>query len=88
MKIEFFGPLRSLVGKKELEIHLEGKKKLREVLENLDEQIRRHVMDDVGNPQPGMLILVNGADVRYSSWLDTEVGDEDTLSLIPSIHGG
>ncbi|MEM1945538.1 MAG: MoaD/ThiS family protein [Candidatus Caldarchaeum sp.] len=88
MKLELFGPLRSLVGRKELTIHVEGKMKLREVLKTLSHEVKRHVVDDAGNVQPGILILVNGADVRYSSWLDTEVGDDDTVTLIPSIHGG
>lgn len=88
MKVELFGPLRSLVGVKELTIHVERKMKLREVLETLSAEVRRHLMDDAGNVQPGILIFVNGADVRYSSWLDTEVCDEDIVTLIPSIHGG
>ncbi|MEM0442977.1 MAG: MoaD/ThiS family protein [Candidatus Caldarchaeum sp.] len=88
MRVELFGPLRSAAGLRELSLKVEGRLRLREVLGLLDERVRRHVVDDHGNPQPGVLILVNGADVRYMSWLDTEIGDEDVLSLIPSIHGG
>ncbi|MCS7137701.1 MAG: MoaD/ThiS family protein [Candidatus Caldarchaeum sp.] len=88
VRVELLGPLRSAVGVKEITLRVEGRRRLREVIALLDEKIRRHVVDESGAPQPGILVLVNGEDVRYFSWLDTEVDDDDTLTLIPSIHGG
>ncbi len=88
MKIELLGPLRLVAGKKEYTIRLEGKIRLVEVLKMVDEKIKPYIMDESGNIQPGILVLVNGEDVRFSTWLDTVVDDDDTITLIPSIHGG
>ncbi|MEM0441330.1 MAG: MoaD/ThiS family protein [Candidatus Caldarchaeum sp.] len=88
LKVEFLGPLRAIVGKKFVEIPVEGKMKLSDLLTGLDKDIRKYVVDDFGKPVAGVLVLVNGVDVRYLSWLDTEISETDTVTLIPSIHGG
>lgn len=88
LRVELLGPLRAIVGKKFIDIELKGPVKLREVFMLFDEEVRRMIMDDAGRPQPGLLILVNGVDVRYLTWLDTVVDEDDVVTLIPSIHGG
>lgn len=88
VRVELLGPLRSVAGKRFVELDVEGRIRLSELLNRLGEGLRRFVVDDLGKPQPGVLILVNGVDVRYLSWLETEIEDGDTVTLIPSIHGG
>lgn len=88
MKIEFLGPLRAVVGKRFVELNLEGRIKLVDLFDRLDAELRKHVVDESGKPVPGVLVLVNGVDVRFLSWLETEVDEDDTVTLIPSIHGG
>lgn len=82
------GPLRSATGRSYIEVHVGEKTKLSDLFSELDQEVRRFVVDDSGRPHPGILILVNGVDVRFLSWLETEVGDNDVVTLIPSIHGG
>ncbi len=88
VKVELFGPLRALTGLREVVLDLGGRVRLGELLKRLPDEVRRYVLDEGGKPQPGVLILVNGTDVRYLSWLDTDVGEDDVVTLIPSIHGG
>ncbi|MCS7110026.1 MAG: MoaD/ThiS family protein [Candidatus Caldarchaeum sp.] len=88
MKVELMGPLRSATGRNYVEIQVGEKMKLSDLLGELDEEVRRFVVDDSGKPHPGILVLVNGVDVRFLSWLETEVGENDVVTLIPSIHGG
>nr|BAJ48340.1 conserved hypothetical protein [Candidatus Caldarchaeum subterraneum] len=88
LRVELLGPLRAVVGKRFIDIELKEPIKLREVFMMFDEEIRRMIMDEAGRPQPGLLILVNGVDVRYLTWLDTVVDEDDVVTLIPSIHGG
>lgn len=88
VKVELFGPLRALTCSREVVLKIGGRVRLGDLLKMLPEDVRRYVLDEGGRPQPGVLILVNGADVRYLSWLDTEIGEEDVVALIPSIHGG
>lgn len=88
VKVELFGPLRALTGLREVVLDLGGRVRLGELLKRLPDEVRRYVLDEGGKPQPGVLILVNGTDVRYLSWLDTDVCEDDVVTLIPSIHGG
>jgi len=86
--VEFYGPLRSALGMDVIQLSLGGRRKLSEVLKILDGMVGGRILDEKGNPRAGILILVNGADIRYMSWLETEVSDEDILAFVPAIHGG
>ncbi|MDJ0270264.1 MAG: MoaD/ThiS family protein [Aigarchaeota archaeon] len=88
MRVELLGHLRSTAGSGSIELELGDKVRLNEVLRMLPEELRRHVIDEHGKILPGLLILVNGVDVRTVGKLDIEVGDDDILTLIPAIHGG
>ncbi len=88
MRVELLGPLRAVVGKRYVEMELKEPIRLRDVFMMFGEEVRRMIMDEAGRPQPGLLILVNGIDVRYLTWLDTVVDEDDVVTVIPSIHGG
>ena len=47
-----------------------------------------HLYTDDGNLRPYVNLFVNSEDVRYLQGLDTELGDQDHLRIIPSIAGG
>ncbi len=88
MRVELLGHLRSTAGSGSIELKLGDKVKLNEALKMLPEELRRHIIDEHGKILPGLLILVNGVDVRTVGRLDIEVSDDDLLTLIPAIHGG
>lgn len=88
MRVELIGHLRSVVDKDALEVRVEGRVALIEVLRMLPEGLRDVLLKD-GKLRPGFLLLLNGSDVRaLGKGMETPVSDEDTLTVIPIIHGG
>jgi molybdopterin synthase sulfur carrier subunit len=64
---------------------------LREVLDDLDRRypgFARDVLAEDGAPRGYMNLYVNEEDVRYLGVLETEVGDGDTVSILPAVAGG
>jgi molybdopterin converting factor small subunit len=88
VKVELVGHLRQEAGGHIIEIELGGSTGLGDALRRLPPNLRRHILSADGSINPGILVLVNGADVR--SLVDGEVfvDDDDTVTIIPSIHGG
>ena len=83
------GHLKAVAGTDSLEVKIEGEENLLEALNKLPSEVRRHVIDEKsGKIVSGTLILVNGADVRREEAERIKVKNEDTVSLIPAIHGG
>ena len=64
---------------------------LREVLDDLDRRypgFRADVLAEDGAPRGYMNLYVNEEDVRYLGVLETQVGDGDTVSILPAVAGG
>jgi len=49
--------------------------------------LRDRVTED-GRLSPFINVYVNGRDVRYAAGLETAVGDDDTIILLPAMAGG
>lgn len=82
-------PLRAHVGNQEW-LELEGKT-VQEVLQNLSRQyegLRRHLFNEQGQLRNFVNVYVNDEDIRYLKREETAVGDNDTISIVPSIAGG
>lgn len=47
-----------------------------------------HLYTDDGDLRPYVNLFVNSEDVRHLQGLDTELGKQDQLRIIPSIAGG
>jgi len=47
-----------------------------------------HLFTDEGKLRPYVNLFVNDEDVRHLQGLETELGDQDRLRIIPSIAGG
>lgn len=88
MRVELVGHLRHEAGTDTLELKLDGPRTLLEALHRLPEKLRRHVLRGENEIAPGLLILVNGADVKSFGGPRYVVYDEDTVTVIPAIHGG
>ncbi len=61
-----------------------------DALSNLTEQypeLRQHLFDD-GQLRSFVNIYLNQEDIRYGNGVETELEDNDTLMIIPSIAGG
>jgi sulfur-carrier protein len=50
--------------------------------------LRDRVTDEEGALSSFINVYVNDRDVRYRSGLDTEIGPDDTIILLPAMAGG
>lgn len=82
------GHLRSEAGSPNLEISLDRPTSLREALAKLPENVKSMVLSRGGELHPGLLVLVNGADLRSFKGGEVLVDDSDVVTIIPAIHGG
>lgn len=82
-------PLRTLTGgRSEVAV---SRGDLRDVIDELE---RRHpgvgdrLLDGTGQLQRFVNVFVGDEDVRSLAGLDTPVGDDDTVSIVPAVAGG
>ncbi len=64
---------------------------LRAVIDDLERQhpgIGERLLDDSGELRRFVNVFVREEDVRFLDGLDTEVGDGDTVSIVPAVAGG
>ena len=82
-------PLRRFTGG-EAAIQVNGRT-IKEVLGELftaHPDIKNHLIEENGNLRNFVNIFVNNEDIRHSGGLDSEVGDNSDVRIIPSIAGG
>ncbi len=82
-------PLRQYAGRKDsVEV---GGATVAEVLGNLTSQysdLRRHLYSDDGRLRSFVNVYLNDEDIRYLNKENTQVKDNDVVSIVPSIAGG
>jgi MoaD family protein len=64
---------------------------LREVLQDLESRypgVTRNVLAEDGGLHRFINVYLNDEDVRYLGSLETEVGEGDTVSILPAVAGG
>ena len=91
MRVKVFGTLRPLVGGKELHVAVCAGQTVRDVLAALAAgypTLGERVLDDVGEVQKSVHVLVNGRSVKFLDGLDTAVRESDLMALFPAIGGG
>ncbi|MCX8192568.1 MAG: MoaD/ThiS family protein [Nitrososphaeria archaeon] len=88
MKIELVGPLRRIMDVSEIELEVNERTMLVEVLNRLPEKVKKHVLKSVDTMSPQIMILVNGVEVKSIGIEKVYVEDKDKVVLIPIIHGG
>lgn len=82
-------PLRRYTGKRDM-IEVEGKT-VGELLKNLTSRhdaLRKHLYTDKGKLRSFVNIYVNDQDIRYLNEENTQVSENDLVSIVPSIAGG
>lgn len=90
MVIRFFASLRNITGEKALDWDVPTPtlgELLRLLSERYGPEFRRWVLDgeDLGG---GVLVVVNGQDVRHGAGLETRLASTDVVSLLPIMAGG
>jgi sulfur-carrier protein len=81
--------LRSAVGgARELSVPGSTVSEVLEALYSAHPEVRSQLVSDDGELHRFVNIYVNDEDVRLQEWLDTPVGESDTLLILPAMAGG
>jgi molybdopterin converting factor small subunit len=81
--------LRAAVGGvRELSVPGSTVSEVLEALYSAHPEVRSQLVSDDGELHRFVNIYVNDEDVRLQEWLDTPVGDTDTLLILPAMAGG
>jgi sulfur-carrier protein len=89
MKVLIPTPLRTYAGKQSTVELNDGS--VDDVLNELTSRypdLRKQLFSDDGKLRRFVNVYVNDEDIRYLQNEDTQVGPDDTLSIIPSVAGG
>ena len=83
-------PLATRLGKLPLEFSIESPLRLEKLLQRMINEIEdvRTVWSDVYRMEREALILRNEVDIGVTGGLDTEVNENDSIVILPLIHGG
>ena len=90
--VKFLGAFRHFLGAAELGLSLKDLASIDELVNTLVREvpeIEKSLIDQqLENPRPNALILVNGKEIGVLDGLDTRLKDGDEVVLIPVVHGG
>ena len=94
VKIRFFGPVRSLVGKKEQVLEMPPGSTIRELLDKLKKtnkpDFERYVVIQGNTVNPVLLVSLNGESLDELNNIETKLPNESVLDvmLVAPIVGG
>jgi molybdopterin synthase sulfur carrier subunit len=91
MRVKIFATLRQLVGEKEVEVRVDAGDTVRNVLKKLVAEypaLRERVLDDNGNLQGSVLLLLNGRNIEFLDGLNSTIQESNELAIFPPIAGG
>ena len=90
--MKFVGALRYVSGMGKLAWDYKKLVSIEELVSELTAEmpeLRRNLIDQqLEDPRPNALILVNGREISVLNGLETQVKDEDEVVFIPVVHGG
>jgi molybdopterin synthase sulfur carrier subunit len=90
--VKFVGALRHVSGAGELALDCKGCNSVEELVNELVEElpdIKRSLIDQqLEDPRPNALILVNGREISVLNGLETKLKDGDEIVFVPVVHGG
>jgi len=90
--VKFVGALRHVSGAGELALDCKECNSIGELVNELVKElpdIKRSLIDQqLEDPRPNALILVNGREISVLNGLETKLKDGDEIVLVPVVHGG
>jgi molybdopterin synthase sulfur carrier subunit len=90
--VKLVGALRHFSGVDKLALDCKGHSSVGEVVKELVKEvpdIKRSLIDQqLEDPRPNALILVNGMEIGVLNGLETKLKDGDEVVLVPVVHGG
>ena len=92
INIKLMGTLKWAAGKEHQEIKIDKSTNVGELLESIasNSNRMRSILGEniITNSRPNMIILINEVEIGLLEGLNTGLSDGDTLTLIPTAHGG
>jgi molybdopterin converting factor small subunit len=92
IKVKLLGTLKWAAGKEQQEIEASEPINVGELLESLavNSSRMKSILSEniIENSRPNMIILINEIEIGLLKGLNTDLLDGDTLTLIPTAHGG
>jgi molybdopterin synthase sulfur carrier subunit len=90
--VKFVGALRHFSGAGELALDCKGcisiGELVNELIKELPELKRSLIDQQLEDPRPNALILVNGREINVLNGLETKLKDGDEIVFVPVVHGG
>jgi molybdopterin converting factor small subunit len=90
--VKFIGALRHVSGAGELVLDYKGDLSIRELMNEITKEmpaLRGSLIDQqLEDPRPNALILVNGREIGVLNGLETSLRNGDGIVLVPVVHGG
>ncbi|MGB9853445.1 MAG: MoaD/ThiS family protein [Candidatus Bathyarchaeales archaeon] len=90
--VKFVGSLRNLSGKSKIALKFENPIPLREALKKIIAELpalaKALIDEELGDPRPNSLIIVNGREVSVLNGLETMLKNGDEVVFVPVLHGG
>jgi sulfur-carrier protein len=90
ISLKFYGPLRFFLSQKEIILSTKAAV-LKDVLAEASDQLNKDLLGEIiadDTILPGTMILLNGRNVHHLNKLQTEVKDNDEISIFPPGGGG
>lgn len=89
VRITFYGALATITGEKTTDLEASTLKEAINVLTTrYGEHFKNSIYDEKEKLRRFVNIYVNGKDIRFLNHFDTELNDEDKVSIIPAVGGG
>ena len=90
--VKFVGALRHVSGAGELALDCKGDISIRELMNEITKEMpalgRSLIDQQLEDPRPNALMLVNGREISVLNGLETNLKDGDEIVLVPVVHGG
>ena len=90
--VKFIGALRHVSGAGELALNCKDNFSIRELMRQVTEEVpaltRSLIDQQLEEPTPNVLILVNGKEISVLNGLETTLQNGDEVVLVPVVHGG
>ena len=90
--VKFIGALRHASGVDELALDSKKDISVREMMNEITREmpaLKRSLIDQqLEDPRPNALILVNGREISVLNGLETNLKSGDEIVLVPIVHGG
>jgi len=88
-KVTLYGALAKNIEDKTTDVEASTlKEAINALTDKYGEQIGNKIYDEKGRVRRFVNIYVNGKDIRFLKHLDTQLNDEDQVSIIPAVGGG